>query len=514
MDKKPSVRVLVGNFHQESNSFNPLLSGMDDFRGSMALGQDVINKSRGVSDIVGGITDAVEERGGECIGAISLSACTSGGPVAFDVVEFFVAEMIRYIDAERDAYGKLRIDGVFLGLHGATQTPEEEDACGYILEKLRAAVGPDTVITVGCDLHANVTDRMLQNADFISGYQTYPHIDRYQTGQRSARLGLRRLLDGEKLHTACVHLPMIVPASGYTNTAGAFREVMELAHSLTQCHGAADFSVFQVQPWLDVSCAASTVLFVAEDPALAARLAEEVARKLFSIRKDCWPDLTPMDDIIRWAYEHKTLDRPVVFADMADSPNGGAVGDSVAAVVRVLELGLPVETCTIVRDAAAVDLAFRTGVGGEAEFTFGASLTPGDIPGPVTAKARVVSLHDGVFRREGKAAHRTTIKVGRAAVITFGCITVLLCERPAGTGDTQVYRHFGIEPAFYDLVVVKANTSFRACYESFALEMFCADSPGACTADLLSLPFSRIPKDRFYPFVPLDDFEIPQASLF
>ena len=41
---------------------------------------------------------------------------------------------------------------------------------------------------VALDLHANVTAAMVDNADVIVGFKTYPHIDMYETGEHAARL--------------------------------------------------------------------------------------------------------------------------------------------------------------------------------------------------------------------------------------------------------------------------------------------------------------------------------------
>jgi len=51
----------------------------------------------------------------------------------------------------------------------------------------------------------------------------------------------------------------------------------------------------------------------------------------------------------------------------------------------------------------------------------------------------------------------------------------------------------------YDLVVVKANTSFRVGYANIAGEIYEADTPGAAAADLLRLPFRKHSR-RLYPW--------------
>ena len=77
-------------------------------------------------------------------------------------------------------------DAICVSLHGATCTVSEEDACGTFLKFLRDLVGSEKVIAASCDLHANVTEKMLAAADIICGYQSYPHVDFYETGYRAA----------------------------------------------------------------------------------------------------------------------------------------------------------------------------------------------------------------------------------------------------------------------------------------------------------------------------------------
>ena len=86
-----------------------------------------------------------------------------------------------------------------------------------------------------------------------------------------------------------------------------------------------------------------------------------------------------------------------------------------------------------------------------------------------------------------------TQHIGRAAVLRFGGLDVVVCEWMAGNGDPQLYRAHGIEPTLYDLVVVKASTSFRAGYSAFAGTIVETDTPGAASSDLINLPFARLP---------------------
>ena len=62
----------------------------------------------------------------------------------------------------------------------------------------RALVGPKAPIVATLDLHANVTSRMVAQADALVLYHTAPHLDVFETGQRAARLLRRILVEGAR----------------------------------------------------------------------------------------------------------------------------------------------------------------------------------------------------------------------------------------------------------------------------------------------------------------------------
>ena len=144
-------------------------------------------------------------------------------------------------------------------------------------------------------------------------------------------------------------------------------------------------------------------------------------------------------------------------------------------------------------------------------FEVGGKFTPG-IPGPIKAMGRVRSLHDGFFRQEGPAGKGFANDCGKTAVISFGSIDMMVCEKPGASGDPQILRHFGIEPKLYDLIVVKANTSFKVAYAPFAGVICAADTPGAGASNLGSLKWTKLPRG-LYPFDLPDDHMLAPARI-
>lgn len=499
MEKK---RVLICEFHQESDTFNPITMPLSVFAAyRYAEGQEAYDRCKEQVCAFHGMIDSVEEAGGEAIPAISLYS-SSGGRVADDVYQLLCERTRYYIETAG------HLDGVFVSLHGACCTESLDDASGTYLEYIRSLVGQEMVVAASFDLHGNITEKILKNADIVCGYQSYPHVDHYETGLRAARFGMRKLL-GQPTYMAATIIPMMVPPAGYTSLEEPFKSVIDTGMSLISDGTLLDFTTFQVQPWLDVADIGSTVCAIAEDPETAQKYADLLAEKLFANRDGYWPDLLSIDEILEKA-ENNTSGKPVIFVDAADSPNGGAVGDSIVPVMPLVERGSKVRAGMFLKDPEAVRQAFEVGVGKSAVFEIGNKITP-SLPAPMKAEGRVRSLHDGWVRHEGPAEKGVPFNVGLSAVISFGNVDVMVCEDPAATGDPQLLRHFGIEPKLYDLIVVKANTSFKVPYSSFAGEICYADSPGAGSSNLKSFHWTKLPKG-FYPFDLPEDYQPEKAK--
>ena len=255
MNKK---RVLVCEFHQETDTFNPFLATLESFAAlRYAEGQEAYDLCKKLPCAFHGMIDAIEEAGGVVIPSISLYG-SSGGRVEDRVMEL----LCRKVKETLEEVGE--VDAVCASLHGATCTESEEDACGYFLNYLRELVGENVPIAASFDLHANVTPKMLSNADILCGYQTYPHVDHYQVGFRAASLCMRKQR-GEPTFLAATVVPMLAPPAGYTSLEEPFKSVIDSGNALVADGTLLDFTVHNVQPWLDIQVIGSTVIAVAAD---------------------------------------------------------------------------------------------------------------------------------------------------------------------------------------------------------------------------------------------------------
>lgn len=492
----PKKKVLICAFTQESNSFNPITMQLSEF-------------SKGNIQVSGNACDmgamsylAVQEV--ECICGIAMHA-RSGGIVSDEAVEYFLQDTLSIIEAQKP------LDGVLLVLHGATMSESYDDVCGYICERVRAAVGETAVISTVLDLHANVTEKMAQNADYLCGYWEYPHIDRRETGERAAKMLCDHIF-GDKKYMARAAVPVIAPAHAYTTTKGAPKAIKDKAKAMVAEGKIADYSVFQVQPWLDNPVVASAILVIAKDAETAKAVANDLAKDEFECRQEIQGEpMMTAEQVIVKALENNS-EKPIVLVDSADSIGAGSTGDSASVAAALLPYADQLYAATEVRDVPAVAKAFEVGVGNTAEFVLGATMAP-KLSQPVKVTAKVKSLHDGSFYINGPMSKGSKWSSGRTAVLEVGKLLIRVSETGTGSNDVNFYRSFGVCFQKYALVSVKACTSFRASYGQYVSEIYNAATPGAAGTVLEQLGFERLPKP-LYPFQQITEDDIVSAKVY
>lgn len=489
-------RIFMCALAQESNSFNPVYMPLSRFY-VHSVGVSGYEDDRGARDYLA-------SQNAECIYGVCMRS-NSGGPLTDETVEFFLRDTTEKIRAA----GKL--DGVLLMLHGATLSQTCMDVCGRIAETVRELVGENTVIVGAFDLHGIVTERIVKHMDYLCGYWEYPHVDRYHTGKRAAKL-LWDALCGRSMKMARAAVPSIAPASSYTTHSAALKRINEKGAALMASGRIIDYSVFQAQPWCDSPLLESAVVVVADTEQTAIDVANELATDSFCARQELQGKAPlSVEEVIQKALNNQS-GKPIILVDSSDSIGAGSTGDSAAVIEALLPYSERIMAAVDVRDAQAVEKAFEVGVGNTAEFTLGGTMAP-TLSKPVTLTAKVKSLHDGVFYSHGPLVKGKQVWSGKTAVLETGKLLIRVSVLGDGVFDVNYYRSMGIPIELCDLVSVKACASFKASYEAFADEFCQTNTPGAACPSLLSLPFQNLPKPT-YPFEEITESDIKHAKLY
>ena len=369
-----------------------------------------------------------------------------------------------------------------------------------MLSSLRETFGKELPLVVTLDPHANITRQIVDNADVVIGFKTYPHVDMYETGQRAAHM-LTRMLRGEiRPVTVMQKIPLIVPAENMQTTNGPMEKVFSTGEGLRSQHPEIlCVSVFGPQPWLDIQeMGGATVVVVDGDTSLGRRCAVQMAKKFWDLREEFEVRLLEPQEAVRAALA--LPGNPVVLSESSDSPSAGSPGDS-AELLRALLNTPETPSAVWLRDQPAVTLAWELRPGARIETVVGGTIDK-RFRRPCPLAGVIRSLSDGHFPFKG-AFRGMHAHMGRTAVVETGNISVILSENGVFMFDPEVYRSQGIEPTDKKIVVAKSATQFRSDYGPFAAGIFMVDTPGISSPNLKTLPYQRVSR----PIYPLDPVE-------
>jgi microcystin degradation protein MlrC len=477
------TRLLIGRMYHESNFLPSFRTGGSWF--TEHRDDAVVKEASGSSSTLGGIYKKAKALGFEMIGAVDTAAPPSA------LVDDDYYEEIRAAFVER---AKRRdFDAIALDLHGAMGTAAIPDADGDLLEALREAVGPNIPIGVGLDLHAHVTPKMLASADIVIACKENPHSDTIECGEKVVEL-LDQMLSGRLQPVSIlVKVPMILMGNAETHT-GPLQELHSLARSLTEAHpGIRDISLYNVMRLMDDFDMGQSVVVLSDGPHVdAAEIAEKIGGEFWRRREEFRDDLLGIEAALDLAANPgKKL--PIALGDMGDRVTAGAPGDGVyilkAALARPgLRGAIPIT------DPPAVAKAKAAGIGAHITVDVGGTMTPSFEP--LTVRAKVLNISDGVFKMAGPFHGGERSDMGDTAVLDLeNGLVLLVTSRPAYSLDPQAFESQGISVAAQDFVVVKSGHHFKLNFAGL-LEPALVATPG------MGYPFPGYhpgTRGRFYP---------------
>jgi microcystin degradation protein MlrC len=489
------VRIAIGSIIQEGNTFAPTLTGLEEFAADFLwYGEELLEKYRDMRVEVAGFLKVLEDVGATPVPLLAARAC-AGGPLTRAVMNYLVSELTTRLRAA------LPVDAVLLSLHGAMVVQDEPDAEAEILAAVRDVVGPDVPIASSLDLHGHITPRTLEHATILVGYQEYPHIDMYETGERTARMLIETLHGRLRPALALAKRPLIVSPVNARTTDGPLRRVVDAARRMERDGRVLAASLFPVQPWLDVPDLGFAALVVADGSAEAAQAAaEQLAGMAWDSRAEFEPQIVPLEEAVRIGLASEGT---TVVGDAGDAPSSGAAADHAAVLRELLAQGADRAgraTYLTLRDAPAAAACAEAGVGAEVMLTVGHTLTHAE-GRPVDVQGRVCAVTDGSYVMQGPGAAGMPMNMGSTAVLAIGDIRLVLRSLPSLEWDPSLYRSVGLEPADAALVFVKSPGHFRVSYASLARRLLVADSPGAARPNIRALRFTRVTR----PVYPLDN---------
>lgn len=491
------TRVLIAGFQHETNTFAPSLADWAAFtRGdsfpAFVRGAAMVEQLRGINIPVAGVIDAARRHGWTL-----WPSCWAGAIPSSYVTEDAFERIAGSICDDVHAAHRAGLDAVYLDLHGAAVAQHVDDSEGELLARVRAIVGPDLPIVASLDLHANVTEQMLETADALVSYRTYPHVDMAATGELAAALLARRLKAGRKEPLHWRRLPYLIPLNAQSTLLEPARSLYDELRALDRetgsvlsfCPGfpAADFEGCAPVLWGHGPRAREAVERLydrAAEPSqwrVDVRGARETVAQALALAADAA--------------------RPVVVADTQDNPGAGGDSNTTGMLHALLAQGagrrFPGRVALgLMFDAAAARAAHEAGIGAELELALGTAVptfTGEASDPPLRGRFKVLALSDGVCTLKGPMMTGLTVRLGPSACLEIDGVRVAVTSGKKQLLDRELLRMVGIQPEQMRIVVVKSSVHFRADFQPHASHVLVAKAAGPMAADPGDLPWTRLP---------------------
>ena len=482
------TRIAIGGFLHETNTFAPTKATYDDFvHGGgwprMATGADVL-RLRNINVGISGFIEGTEAQGWELVPTVSCGAspCAHVTEDAFERIARLIVDGIA---------GAGHLDAVYLDLHGAMVTEHFDDGEGEILARVRRVIGKQLPLVVSLDLHANVTPAMVEHADALIAYRTYPHVDMAETGRAAARHLALLLRSKQRLAKAFRQLPFLIPISWQCTSDEPCKGIYQRLAAL-ESDRVPTLSFAAGFPAADFFDCGPSVFAYGQTQADADAAADEIAALVIGHERDFDGRIYAPDEGVRTAMEWaKTAGKPVVIADTQDNPGAGGDSDT-TGMLRALVRNRASKAATgVIYDPQSAAAAHAAGEGATVTLALGGkSGIPGDAP--YRESFVVEKLSDGKFIAPGPYYGGRKMKMGPSACLRIGDVRVVVSSHKAQLADQAMYRFVGIEPTEQSILVNKSSVHFRADFEPIAERLMICAAPGAMPADTADLPWTRL----------------------
>ncbi|MFT3817492.1 MAG: M81 family metallopeptidase [Rubrivivax sp.] len=495
-------RILIAGYQHETNTFAPSLADWTAFtRGdsfpAYMRGPDLVDTLTGVNIPVAGFIEAARRHGWTLLPSCWAGAIPSSY-VTRDAFERIAGAIVEDVQAAARSSGGL--DGIYLDLHGAAVAEHADDSEGELLGRLRAVVGADLPIVTSLDLHANVTERMLREADAMVAYRSYPHVDMAATGELAAELMARRLRAGRRQPLAWRRLPYLIPLNAQSTWMQPAKDLYDELLALDREHGttlsfcmgfpASDFAECAPMIWGHGPTSEAT---------------ERAVQRLFdrAAEPGQWrPDyLDARDAVARALSLAEGASKPVVIADTQDNPGAGGDSNTTGMLHALLQQGagkrFPGQVALgLMYDPAAGRAAHEAGIGATIDISLGAAVPtftgqPSDPP--LRGRFKVLGLSDGRCTLTGPMMTGVSVQLGPSACLEIDGVRIAVVGGKKQLLDRELLRMVGIQHEQMRIVVVKSSNHFRADFTPHASAVLVAKAAGPMAADPADLPWTKLP---------------------
>jgi microcystin degradation protein MlrC len=459
---KKKIRIAYLRIAQESNAFSPIFSTFEDFERThylegTALAEATSARGWEMKDFLknaelSGFVKAMTQMAEEDVELIPLFSAWAvpGGSLSRETVTLFLEKIETFISQAG------QLDGVFFSMHGAMCGEDMAHPEVNFLEKLRGLVGPKVKIAVTMDLHAQVTDEMIQLVDILAGYRTNPHRDHARVGFRAGEI-LLDAIRGEVMPTMeWRSLPMLYGGGTTIDFLPPMRRIYKLMKEMEKDRRVLYVTLMNGNLWHSSPTPGWSVIVVTDDNGpLAARLAEELADQVWELRKKPPPAFKSGEEAIgiarkaKWARSLGT----VCMCDASDVVGAGGTGENTNLLREFMDSGQDLITYLPIRDSKVVTDLWESPEGSAVNISVGGKLDS-ELNPPVEFSGTLYSKADN---------HA----LGRAVTVTNGKMYLVITEEAPIAMAPKFFTQMGLKILKADVVVVKSFFPFHLYFGAY-----------------------------------------------
>src|SRR5574341_1845314 len=362
------ARIAIGGFQHETNTFAPSKADYAAFEAGggwpgAQYGDTLFGAVEGANIPAAGAIGALRAAGHSLVGT-AWAAANPSAHVTADAFERITGELVKRLAAA------MPVDAVYLDLHGAMVVETYDDGEGELLRRVRDAVGPLVPVVASLDLHANVTRAMVERADALVAYRTYPHVDMAETGTRAARLLDQILRIGRRPEGGFHQLDYLTGIPSQCSFIEPCKSMYrELARHEAQAGTTLSFT--PGFPMADFADCGMAVFGYGFEKAGSTQALAQLRGLVADAEKDFAMELHDAPQAVRRAKRRGEPGAPVVLADTQDNPGAGGNGDTTGLLRTLIEQRAEDAVLGMLIDPPSAKRAHEVGQGNSSVFNVG-----------------------------------------------------------------------------------------------------------------------------------------------
>ncbi len=480
-------RLALIEIHQETNSFSRVPTELRNFE-SLALHYDEDVHTGGDKHKlqVDGFRKAIKKFGKGKVEFVPIIAAWShsGGKITREVFDHFKTHVLSRLEGNN-------LDGIYFSVHGAMGVEGMHDPEGDLLEDIRAIVGKEMPIAVSCDLHANITSKLVAHATFINAYRTNPHRDHNRLGFKSGEMLIKTVFGLIKPVMAFKKMPLLKGGGFNIDFIAPMGKIFKAMKKMERNPKVLSVSNFMVHIWIDApEVGWSCVVVTDNDPELADQLCTDLCNLNWEVKDH--PHPTPHSaekaiDIVKKNKWLKYLGTSVI-SDLSDLVAAGAPGENTHILKVLMEESKKLKAYIPLCDEYNVGLLNKTQLNTEVTVEVG---------------ARLDKVYNEKLTFNGVLIYLDNSRYGKTAVIVKDKLHLILTTLPCPAFKPSFFTKLGLSLWKADVVVVKNLFPFRLFFWLYNRKTIYVETKGVTNIDVFQLDYKHIPR----PIYPLDKIE-------